>query len=370
MGVCKSCNIYVYNRKCDLVRHIKKCDIECSTYVEYEIKYTHGGMLPKCDCGNSEVKVSYKGIERLCAECIKIEYVNKLSKLAIDRFNDPKLKHIIFEKRKKTNLIKYGMEYASQSNTVKDKTILSNINKYGTPNTLQLPQVITARINSFVNNFEEINNKRKLAWDAELILKSSLNRQCTLLKKYGVNFCTQIEHVRKNISNLAKLRYSDPMYKIKMQKIIEDRYGVISVSQLPYIQEKIKKTCLEKYDSEYYLGSLTRRRKMEEQGNWLPLSEISEFRQYHRKCIQVTNKHKKYLFNRWDGNCYYTKIKLLNNSANYNDALYRTIDHIIPIYVGYITNTDPLVIGDISNLCICSRSFNSFKNNRNLVHEN
>lgn len=370
MVFCKSCGTYSYNRKCELVRHIRKCDPTCNTYVEYDIKYTYGGMLPRCTCGSNDVNISYKGIEKLCIECSKRQYIDKLSKLALDRFNNAELKKNIFQKRKNTNLVKYGTEYASQSDEVKEKTILNNIEKYGTATTLQLPQVKEARNNSLINDFENINNKRKLAWDAELILKTSKSRQKTLLSRYGVNFCTQIDYVKTKISDSAKLRYMDPTYRSKMQDIIMIKYGVISVSQLPAIQDKIKKTCMEKYGSEYYLGSSMRRDKMEEEGNWLPLSEISEFQKYHRQCIKVTNKHKKQLFNGWNGVCHYTGIVLLTNPSDYNDKLYRTIDHMVPIYLGYITNTNPLIIGDISNLCICSRSFNSFKNIKDLVNGN
>ena len=108
-----------------------------------------------------------------------------------------------------------------------------------------------------------------------------------------------------------------------------------------------------------------------QKGIWIADDMLDNFSLYRRLVKKETNKWKSKLFDSWDGLDYYTGIKLITNDefrithsnihVNRN-KLQPTIDHKISVYNGFINNIDPSIIGDINNLCVCSKTINSTKN--------
>lgn len=359
---CKSCNVHTVSRICDLMRHIKKCDPSVSTPIEYKIKYEYNGKLPICHiCNKIPAEIMKTKISEYCRPC-RIHKMSQMVKVsAIRRFKDPAIKSAIMDKRKATTLEKYGVEHISQLDEIKNKKKTTVFNNYGV-SALEVPTVKEARIEALENNKELINKKRKDAWTEDLIKKTRLSRINTCIKKYGVIHTSKLQTIKDKISDASLERYKDPKFKQKMKDIIFELYQVNNVSQLSDVKNKIIKTSLEKYNSRHYLSSDLRKELMIESKKWLPDHLISPFLLYKRECKKETNKYRKSLFSSWDGNCYYTNEKLLNDKREYNHPLYRTIDHKIPIYVGFIMNIPYTEIGNINNLCICGRGFNSSKN--------
>jgi len=68
----------------------------------------------------------------------------------------------------------------------------------------------------------------------------------------------------------------------------------------------------------------------------------------------------KLLFSNWNNKCYYTDIEL-NKNQHYNNETYPTIDHKVCVFYGFKNNIDYKEMGNISNLCICSRWANRKK---------
>ena len=126
------------------------------------------------------------------------------------------------------------------------------------------------------------------------------------------------------------------------------------LSKNPELTDYIIKYCLD-------------RKYNEDKGIWIKTSDVKDFILYYRKVWSETRKFKKELFDKWNGKCYYTDQILLTDKKLYNDPLYRTIDHKISIYNGYKNKIDFREIGNISNLCICSRKSNIHKNINNEV---
>src|SRR5574343_1175903 len=358
---CSQCNT-IYTRKCDFMRHFKKShDNTCNNYNEYLIKYKYK-THPLCEsCKSNKVIVRKNIISLYCSECTKIKTSLQLKNSAISRFSDEKIKSDILSKRKNTTLLKYGVSHISQLDTIKTKKKETIYNKYGVSSALDVPSVKSSRHNALVQNKDLINKKRHDAWTDKLIEQAHINRTNTNISKYNVEYPTKLQHIKQSISNKAKIRYTSIEYKTKCINNLLLKYNVINVGQLPYVQQLIKNTSNIKYNSSHYLSSNLRRYREELKGNWIPLSMLNEFDKYHRLCIIETRKHIKQLLNDWNGLCYYTNMTLYTNKSDYNNPLYRTIDHKISIYDGYMKNIDPSIIGNISNLCICSRSYNSHK---------
>ena len=121
-------------------------------------------------------------------------------------------------KYKQTCLEKYGVEYAQQSNKVKDKAKQTCIEKYGV---------------------EHYTNREK-------------SKQ-TCLEKYGVESNLNIPEVKEKIKQTCLEKYGveyilqSKEFREKSKQTCIEKYGVEFSAQADVVKEKIKQTCLEKY---------------------------------------------------------------------------------------------------------------------------
>lgn len=170
------------------------------------------------------------------------------------------------------------------------------------------------------------------------------------LKEWGI-------HVR----TISESKMVD-VYKKKVSETLLKTYGrgIINVSQADSIKRKKAKTFLNKYGIDNIWKTQDFRNHMIKLGKWRDLS-IEEMRGYDNEVWRITETFLDDLYKKWDGNCYYSGAKCTIDKTNYNFPLYRTIDHKISIMYGYKNKIDPVIIGDISNLCICCRKANSIK---------
>lgn len=262
--------------------------------------------------------------ERCSKECLRIDLRNKNSKV-IKKIKKTRKENVNEEeallKRKQTCLDKYGTEIVSQNEKVKNKMFETNIERYGEKTTLNLRQVKSARIISLKDNSEKINQKRKNWWTYENIQKVNKTRIFTLLEKYGV----------------TNLFSTDEMKEI------------------------IKHTNNEKYGVDYIVESQHFKNIMIEKGYWTPLENKNEWDKYCYYVNIETKIHLPKLFQNWNGKCYYFGHELSNKNGTY-DPYSITIDHKISKKYGFINNVDPKIIGNIDNLCVCSRLINCIKN--------
>ncbi len=212
--------------------------------------------------------------------------------------------------------------------------------------------------------------KEKLRYDGKIFLqteqfkeKSSLSR----IKKYGdKNYCN-----KEKIKTTKKEKYGDENYcnleKIKDTK--RERYNNENYNNF----EKYKKTCLSKYDVDNFIKTEIFRLNMEKDGHWVSLESRSDFELYKRAVKKETRKWKKILYKNWNGFDFYTGKKLIThkewkekfpniNPSNNPDQ--PSIDHKISVVYGYKNKICPEIIGNIENLCICSRDTNVRKNYR------
>lgn len=248
------------------------CDY-CGKEFEREIKVRERGLqkCPKDSCGEKDCKNKKK------AEGYFLRYgVTHNSQLP-----DVKEKKIVkikakmpdtLIKMKETNLKKYGAEFASQTDAVKEKMKQTCLSTYGT-------------VSSLLN--EEVKEKTKATnialYGVEFPMQSEeirAKREETNLERFGVLHASQSDEVKNKIieSNLA--RYGVPHsamadeVKLKIQQTLIEKYGVKAPLQIKtfnekrkatnkerygteeifkskHFKEKSKETCLEKYGTEY-----------------------------------------------------------------------------------------------------------------------
>jgi len=182
-----------------------------------------------------------------------------------------------------------------------------------------------------------------------------------LYKKYNISY-NQIKQffLDNNIKlrTISESKLTDK-YKSKLNKTLVKKYNCINVSQIDYIKEKKKRTFYKNYGKDNIFKTDNFKRLMIKKNIWVDIDD--KYLKYRSEVRKITNKNINKLFESWDGFCFYTGIKLKIDIINYNHPLYRTVDHKTSIIYGFINNLDPREIGNIQNLCICSRRANSKK---------
>jgi hypothetical protein len=144
----------------------------------------------------------------------------------------------------------------------------------------------------------------------------------------------------------TKLRlYGDEHYN-NFDKIIEttkEKFGANNVYQSEYFKDLM-----------WIKGSLY-------------ISDQDAYKEYNKKIANITKINSRSLV--FNGECYYTGTIIYRNTRekkiHFNFPWYSTIDHKISRKFGFINNINPAIIGNIDNLCYCSRICNTIKNELN-----
>jgi len=274
---------------------------------------------------------------------------------------------IISAKRKATCLLKYGHVSASGAKEVKDKVKATCLLKYGSKTTLQLDKVKTSRLQRVTS--PEINLKRSQTYknkSEEVMTDIARKREETNLKRFGVKNTAHLSDFKDKVIKSSQRRFgtiwssASKEIRDKVKATCLLRLGTEFCSQNEEVKSKVRATCLKKFNSSHYLSSKQRREHGEKYEGWTSLSEQSDFQIYQNEVWKVTRKHIDSLYEHWDGKDYYTG-KLLN-LIHKNKIDSPSIDHKISCFYGFKNNINPHIVGDISNLCICSKRTNSKKN--------
>ena len=192
---------------------------------------------------------------------------------------------IRMEKSKQTNLERYGVEYALQSNIIKDKVKEQNLEKYGVENVFQSEEVKDKIKQTNLEKYgvehplqnAEIINKIKQTNLEKYGVEHPLQSQdikdkikSTCLEKYGVECPLQSEDIKEKIkkTNLEKYGVDHPSQiednKVKRKQSNLKKYGVEYLTQSEEIKNKIKETNLEKYGVENISQNSKIRKKIKE----------------------------------------------------------------------------------------------------------
>jgi endogenous inhibitor of DNA gyrase (YacG/DUF329 family) len=152
------------------------------------------------------------------------------------------------EKRKSTNLQKWGVDNPSKSNLIKKKVRETNREKFGYDFPLQNPEILNETKNKFIEKWgvdnpskvEEIKEKRestfKNKWGGHPA-KSEIVKQKVksyFLEKFGVENPILLDSIKEKINNTNLERFGGHPMK------------------LDYFKEKSKKRNLEKWGEEFY----------------------------------------------------------------------------------------------------------------------
>jgi len=178
-------------------------------------------------------------------------------------------------------------------------------------------------------------------------------------QKYTCEKCRQIEF--SNFNNTKK-----QLMKTNRITAVKKKYGVDNMFQVEFVKEKMKETFIKKYGVEHPSQNEVVKERLKQNriknGTQVSDDNLSDYEKYRKKVSYYTRKYKKELYNNWNGLDYYdNELIIENRKYNFNDERYLTIDHKISVKKGFENNIEPIVIGNINNLCITKRCNNSSK---------
>jgi len=195
-------------------------------YLEHSSK-----ILLKC-------KQCFNSTQKCFAYMIKTK--NTLCKICITKNSLPK--------QKETMLKKYGVEYPSQSESIRQKIKSGFIEKYGVDNPSKTQEVKNKMIATNLKRY----GVKYVVFDKKI--KSKMI--ATNLEKYGVDNPIKNDEIRNKIkqTNIQKYGVDNPAKNIdcinKMKQTNIEKYGVEFPLQNKDIYSKLIKTNLEKYGVE------------------------------------------------------------------------------------------------------------------------
>jgi hypothetical protein len=238
-------------------------------------------------------------------------------------------------KRKKTNIIKYGVD-----------TIFKR------------------------DDLREISKK----WMSSIEFREkSINTQ---KEKYGCLY-TETEDFRDNISKsikkIIKEKKENNTYECYLSLPENDKlkkeamfvkYGNECSFLVPEIKEKIIKTNLERFGHISPFGNNEIQVKIKNSINRskVDLGTLDLFKVYRRKIRYHTKLIRNKVFEEWDGYDYYDNEYIKDYlNLHRTDNKYPSIDHKISCFYGFLNNLPTTDISDISNICITKRILNCQK---------
>lgn len=185
---------------------------------------------------------------------------NSLSKNYANKTDEEKLK--IKEKRKQTNLDRYGVENNMYIEGVREKTKEHWLNEYGYDNPNKNDNVkIKISIKNRINSYNALEKRIKTNLDKYgvtnvMYVESTVNK---LKQTISLRTVDENNDILNKIKTTNLIKYNTtvpqslPEIKNKTKNTCIEKYGVGCVFQSESIKEKIKKTCIDKYGVEYWL---------------------------------------------------------------------------------------------------------------------
>jgi len=183
-----------------------------------------------------------------CIKCRKLKTIESLE-FTYGVSHNSKLVATV-EKRKQTNLIKYGFENYSQTQECKDRIKQTNLLNFGVEYSMQNPEIREkSKLTSLLKYGVESYTKTD-----EYKIKSKE----TSLKNWGTTSPMKSKKVRDKVNATNVKRYgfksasSNQLIKDKVQKTVQEKWGVDYIGQNKDIKNKIKETNNNRFGVNFY----------------------------------------------------------------------------------------------------------------------
>jgi hypothetical protein len=258
--ICKGMDI-TFSTRCYLIFHGMKDFPECSN------ENCHNKIIENIN--------SFKtGFHRFCS--VKCASESEITKEKIGKTKTEKYGCSYFnnyEKTRKTNLERYGVEHTFQTENNQKKSRITKLEKYGDENFINVEKMKETNLGRYGNHCPlanpEIHEKRSQ----------------TMIERYGVEYSLQSDEIRDRMKNTCLELYGDENYhnpeqsrQTKLEKYGDEffnnrekyhktclaRYGVDSYCSTEEYKRKIYETCMERYGVPTYLQAEGFKKRSEE----------------------------------------------------------------------------------------------------------
>ena len=297
-----------FNKSFIKLKNNKFCE-DCNKKIK--IKYNINTLNDICEENNIKLLKEYTNDTLSCdviiiGECINYTLCNNIfEKSFINLYNYKNVTNGYCEdcteinrqnRRVNTCLEKYGVEYSSQSNEVREKVVNTCLNKYGYESALQHPEIIEKRIET-----------NKIKYGCENPMQNEeikIKTMETNLLKYGYT-CPALHPdiiAKREETNLkvygVKHVFSSEQTKEKIKAYNLENYGVEYYFQSEDKKEKSKKTCLEKYGVEHpmqnpEISEKASKNAYQMKKYTLPSGKIIDYQGYENYALDIILKDKK-----------------------------------------------------------------------------
>jgi hypothetical protein len=331
------------------------------TFKEKFYLYENGiNNIPICECGSHLKFIDMKnGYRQFCSKnCMFQSSVIKerrketnINKWGVD---NPSKSTVVKNKIKNTNNQKFGTDWATQNENIKEKRSKTNLEKWGVDNPSKVREFREKAENTMLKKFgvkhamQSDQIKKDLyeyfldKWGVDNPSKVRELREKaedTMMNKWGVKYALQNEYLLQKLKDTNFERYghqypsqnTDIMSKMKETNL--EKYGFDNPSKSEKVKEKIKDSILKKYNtlnlnSVPEISDKIRNTNLRKYG----IEHISKNEEYRSK-YKISN-HVNY-------------IKYLDNGLSLFKCDCR-LDHEFEIYIdNYISRTE-------SNLPLCT----------------
>jgi hypothetical protein len=261
MNKCEICNTETKNRH--------YCSMKCRDVSRKKKSVA----IVQCKTCGKDMDVVKKRPKKYCD---KVCMANDIELRALKSKNTTEYRKnnkIDIEKIKNTNQKKYGVDWAFQSDVVKQKIKDTNIKKHGVEYPMQSERIKALQKTTTVNRYGGYGFESKETGDK---IKN------TILLKYGVSSPSKSQDVRDKTKQTNLLRYGvdTPLKNTdKMKAAVFEKYGVENISQTDANKVKIKNKLRVNYLNDIFHGDRLKNKVV-------PLFKESEYSingDYHTK---------------------------------------------------------------------------------------
>jgi hypothetical protein len=266
---------------------------------------------PKCECGNSVKFIDMiNGYRKFCSRrcAYDSDSVKKSKKeTCIEKWgvDNPSKAKEIKDKVKKTNITKFGHEWATKSDLIKekikdkfienwgvdnpskvkevrDKAKLTMVEKFGVEHAMHSNDIKNKVKDKFIENWgvdnpskvKEVRDKAKLTMIEKFgvehaMLNKSIQDKCkkTNIDRYGVDSPLKNKEIKERMkfNNIEKWGVDNPsksdIIKEKIKNTILNKYGTLNLLEIKEIKEKIKNINIEKFGEDHISKNFKYREK-------------------------------------------------------------------------------------------------------------
>ena len=208
----------------------------------------------RCHCGEESIKNCLQLIKvsgAFCKKCTRITWNTNTKKSNMERYGvEFASQSTEFRENVKNTLIeKYGVEHISHAEHFKEQRKQTCLQKYGVEHPTQVSEIKEKTKNTCLTRYG-VEHVSQVNTFKEKIKQTNLNR-------YGVEHSLQSPEIKEKMKNTILKRFGTEYasqsteVKQKVKQTFIKKYGVEHPMQVPEIREKIKQTNLKRYGVEY-----------------------------------------------------------------------------------------------------------------------